>query len=125
MRTSTASRSPVVAGSALPPAVLTGNTGFLLGRVHELAGDRFEQALARLGLKARHYGVLAALADQGPVAQNAVGDRLRVDRSAVVSVIDELEAAGRVPRRRNPPDRGAYQLELHDALTALLRHPAP
>lgn len=98
-----------------PPTVLAGNAGFLLGKVHELARDRFEQALAPLGLKARHYGVLAALAEQGPVAQNALGDRLHIDRSTMVGVIDELEAAGRVLRQRNPQDRRAYQLRLTDA----------
>lgn len=104
-----------------PPAVLAGNAGFLLGKVHELARDRFEQALAPLGLKARHYGVLATLAEQGPVAQNALGDRLRIDRSTMVGVIDELEAAGRVLRRRNALDRRAYQLELTNAGQAIFQ----
>ena len=104
-----------------PPAVLFGNAGFLLGKVHELARDRFEQNLAPLGLKARHYGVLAALAEQSPVAQNVLGDRLNIDRSTMVAVIDELEAAGRVVRRRNPQDRRAYQLELTDAGRAVLQ----
>ncbi len=104
-----------------PPAVLAGNAGFLLGKVHELARDRFEQTLAPLGLKVRHYGVLVALAEQSPVAQNALGDRLGVDRSTMVAVIDELEAAGRVVRGRNPQDRRAYRLQLTDAGRAVLR----
>ena len=104
-----------------PPAALAGNAGFLLGKVHELARDRFELALAPLGLKARHYGVLAALAEWGPVAQNALGDRLNIDRSTMVAVIDELEAAGRVVRRRNPQDRRAYRLGLTNAGHAALR----
>ncbi len=104
-----------------PPSILAANAGFLLGKVHELARDRFEQTLAPLGLKVRHYGVLAALAEQSPVAQNALGDRLGVDRSTMVAVIDELEAAGRVVRGRNPQDRRAYHLELTDAGRAVLQ----
>ena len=95
-----------------PPEVLASNPGFLMSKVSELARVRFEQALAPLGVKTRHYGVLAALAAQGPVAQTLLGDRLNIDRSTMVSVIDELEAAGRVTRQRNPYDRRAYQLEL-------------
>jgi DNA-binding MarR family transcriptional regulator len=114
-------RSAPAAAPGGPPAVLAGNAGFLLGKVHELARDRFEQSLAPLGLKARHYGVLAALAEQSPVAQNALGDRLNIDRSTMVAVIDELEAAGRVVRRRNPQDRRAYQLELTEAGHAALK----
>ena len=113
------SAPPAVRGGA--PAVLSGNAGFLLGKVHELARDRFEQALAPLGLRVRHYGVLAALAEQSPVAQNALGERLYIDRSTMVAVIDELEAAGRVVRRRNPQDRRAYHLELTDDGRAALQ----
>lgn len=101
--------------ASAPPAVLAGNTGFLLAKVHELARHRFEQALIPTGLTARHYGVLAALAEQGPSAQNALGDRLRIDRSTMVAVIYELEAAGRVARQRNPQDRRAYRIDLTPA----------
>lgn len=103
------------------PAVLAGNTGFLLGKVHEQARDRFEQALAPLGLRVRHYGALAALDELGPVTQAALGERLRVDRSTMVGVVDELEAAGRVLRRRDPQDRRAYRLELTGDGRAVLR----
>ena len=113
-------RSAPAAAPGGPPAVLAGNAGFLLGKVHELARDRFEQSLAPLGLKARHYGVLTAVAEQGPVAQNALGDRLNIDRSTMVAVIDDLEAAGRVTRRRNPRDRRAYWIQLTDEGRSLL-----
>jgi DNA-binding MarR family transcriptional regulator len=39
----------------------------------------------------------------------------------MVAVIDELEAAGRVVRRRNPQDRRAYQLQLTTAGHAALQ----
>lgn len=107
--------------AAVPPAVLAGNTGFLIGKVHERARDRFEQALAPLGLRVRHYGALAALDELGPVTQSALGERLRVDRSTMVAVVDELEVAGRVLRRRDPQDRRAYRLELTADGQAVLR----
>lgn len=103
------------AAAGQPPSVLATNPGFLISTVSQLARERFERALAPLHLRARHYGVLAALAAQGPVAQTLLGDRLQIDRSTMVAVIDELEAAGRVTRRRNPRDRRAYQLELTPA----------
>ena len=111
---------PPGAGSFRPPAVLAGNAGFLLGKVHELARDRFERALGPLDLTVRRFGVLASLAEQGPVAQVVLGGRLAIDRSTMVSVIDELEAAGRVARRRDPRDRRAYRIELtEDGRTVL------
>lgn len=94
------------------PARLTANTGFLLAKVHEAARDRFERALAPLRLTVRQYGVLVALAEDGPLAQNLLGERLGIDRSSMVTVIDEAEAAGWVLRERNPRDRRAYQLQL-------------
>ena len=107
-------------GSFQPPAVLAGNPGFLLGKVHERARERFERALSPLDLTARRFGVLATLAEQGPEAQSVLGSRLDIDRSTMVSVIDELEAAGRVARRRDPRDRRAYRIELtEDGRTVL------
>ena len=40
---------------------------------------------------------------------------MRVDRTTMVAIVDELEAAGFVDRQRNPEDRRAYALEATDA----------
>ena len=40
---------------------------------------------------------------------------MRVDRTTMVAIVDELEAAGLVDRQRNPEDRRAYALVATDA----------
>jgi DNA-binding MarR family transcriptional regulator len=39
---------------------------------------------------------------------------VRKDRTTIVALIDDLESAGLVERRRNPSDRRAYALQLTD-----------
>ena len=99
----------------LPPAALARNTGFLLGRVGELARERFERALGPMGLKARHYGVMSALAEGGPHAQGDLGQKLSIDRTTMVGLVDELEGMGFVGRRRDREDRRRYELTLTEA----------
>ncbi len=99
---------------SLPPALLARNTGFLMSKVSQLAREKFEGALEPMGLKARHYGVLAALAGEGPHAQKALGEKLAIDRTTMVGLIDELEGLGLVERRRDPGDRRRYALALTD-----------
>ena len=98
-----------------PPAALARNTGFLMSKVSQLAREGFERALGPMGLKARHYGVLTALAGEGPHAQGDLGERLAIDRTTMVGLVDELEGLGLVERRRDREDRRRYDLVLTDA----------
>jgi DNA-binding MarR family transcriptional regulator len=52
--------------------------------------------------------VLLALPMYGPVSQRELIDRMRIDKSAMVRLIDELEDGGLVSRERAPQDRRAY-----------------
>ena len=99
----------------LPPVSLARNTGFLMSKVSQLAREGFERALEPMGLKARHYGVLTALAGEGSHAQGDLGEKLAIDRTTMVGLVDELEALGLVERRRDPEDRRRYDLALTDA----------
>lgn len=98
-----------------PHGVLARRTGFLLGKAGQLARAEFDLALRPMGLKARHYGALAVLAAEGPHTQRDLGEKVQVDRSTMVAVIDELERLGLVERRRNPEDRRRYELTLTPA----------
>jgi DNA-binding MarR family transcriptional regulator len=48
----------------------------------------------------------------GPLSQKGLADRLRLQKSTVSRLVDELCAAGLVTRRRNPRDRRGVLLEL-------------
>ena len=69
------------------------------------------KTLEPLGIDARHYGVLALIAELGPLSKQAVAELLHVDRSTMVALVDELEERRLARRRRDPADRRAYAIE--------------
>jgi DNA-binding MarR family transcriptional regulator len=104
----------------LPPA-LTRWPGYLLTFIAEHTTDRFERALAVDGLKGRHVSVLAVVDAEGAMSQRALGRRLRIDKSPLVGVIDDLEAGGYAERRRSPRDRRVQEIHLTDKGVKVLR----
>ncbi|WP_181775640.1 MarR family winged helix-turn-helix transcriptional regulator [Amycolatopsis pittospori] len=67
---------------------------------HRLAMDEF----ARSGARRYHYGILAAIDENGPSSQATLGRATGIDRSDVVAVINELADAGHVERAPDPAD---------------------
>ena len=55
------------------------------------------------------------IAAEGRISQQYLGERVRVDRTTIVAIVDDLERKRFVERRRNPADRRAYALEATDA----------
>jgi DNA-binding MarR family transcriptional regulator len=104
----------------LPPS-LTRWPGYLLTFIAEHAADRFERALAVDGLKGRHVSVLAVIDDEGPMSQRALGRRLRVDKSPLVGVLDDLERGGWAERRRSTRDRRVQEVHLTESGRTVLR----
>lgn len=98
-------------GPKLSPA-LTANTGFLLGKLGAGAVKRFAGALEPLGLRPKHYGALVLLGSRDNMSQQALGEGLGLDASAMVAVVDDLERGGFVRRRRDADDRRRYALSL-------------
>ncbi|MFB4303804.1 MarR family winged helix-turn-helix transcriptional regulator [Actinomadura sp. NTSP31] len=58
--------------------------------------------------------VLWCVARTGPLSQREVAERLRMDAGDLVGIVDALEEAGHVRRRRDPADRRRYALEATD-----------
>ncbi|WP_169542034.1 MarR family winged helix-turn-helix transcriptional regulator [Solirubrobacter soli] len=86
-----------------PPA-LADRTGFLLARAHHRFHERADEVLKPYAIQIRQFGALARLAD-GTSSQRELADRLQVSTPVVVELVDGLEAAGFVERRRDPDDR--------------------
>jgi DNA-binding MarR family transcriptional regulator len=84
-------------------------TGYLLRtaflRAATIAAREFGEAA-----HPRDVAVLATLQALGPLSQQELSKGLNVNRSAMVKLIDGLEARGHVERIRNPQDRRAYAL---------------
>src|SRR5690242_20039963 len=98
-------------------------TGYLLRtaflKASAIAARRFEP-----GTHPRDAGVLITLINSGPVSQQELVERLDVNRTLMVKLIDSLEQRGLVMRVRNPDDRRAYALHPttlgREALTQML-----
>lgn len=73
-----------------------------------------EAALAPLDLRPRHLVALTLLRDNQEVTQQALSSILQIDGANVVGLLNELETAGLVTRRRNPEDRRRHIVELTD-----------
>lgn len=79
--------------------------GYLLKHARERLAAISGPALARLGINGRELAVLTVLADGEPPSQLEAAQRLAIDRSTMVTLIDELEAKGLVDRRPHGADR--------------------
>ena len=64
------------------------------------------------GFRPGCIGVLRVVAAREPVSQREVSEALLLDPSDLVTLVDILEAAGLVERRRDPADRRRYALEV-------------
>ncbi len=74
-----------------------------------------ESVLAGVGLRPRHLIALTLLRDHGEISQTALAGRLRLDRSNLVGLLNELEADGLVERRRSAADRRRHDVALTTA----------
>src|SRR5262245_59374053 len=67
------------------------------------------------GFRPPCLGVLAVVAHHQPVSQRQISDALGLDASDLVGVMDILEKAGMVERRRDPNDRRRHAVVLTEA----------
>lgn len=79
---------------------------------HRYARAAANRALREQRLELRHLGVLGCLAEVGPLSQRALVDRLQLDKSSMVYIIDELERQGLAERRKDERDRRSYAVHL-------------
>jgi DNA-binding MarR family transcriptional regulator len=112
-----------------PPAVLLERLSFLLKRAYALLEDAIELGLTELNISGREFAVLTLIEAEGPASQQRLADRVGVDRTTMVALIDALEEKELVNRLRDPNNRRAYLLEttkaghkrLRDALNVVKR----
>jgi DNA-binding MarR family transcriptional regulator len=62
-------------------------------------------ALAPFGINGRQCAVLIAIDEQAPSSQHDIAQRMGIDRTTMVTLVDELEGKGLVERRADPRDR--------------------
>jgi DNA-binding MarR family transcriptional regulator len=85
-------------------------SGLLLVKLGRAVQRRFNDALKPSGLTPRHLQVLDQLR-QGPMSQQALADRVAVDPTKLVGLLNDLEGQELVLRRRDPVDRRRHIVE--------------
>jgi DNA-binding MarR family transcriptional regulator len=95
-----------------PPLGILRWPTFGLGQLYRSAHARLEARLANEDQSLRTYYVLVTLSEDGPLSQQQVCDRIDIDRSDMVRLIDDLEGRGHAERTRDRNDRRRYQLTL-------------
>jgi len=103
-----------------PTHRLRGRVAWLVGRASLHAQRLIQERFAGHELRKQHYGVLATLGDLGPASQGTLADRLCLDRSDLVTVLDELEGRGLVVRTPHATDRRRKIVQLTPAGETLL-----
>src|SRR6202012_429576 len=94
---------------------------YLFKHAERLMAERHVEALAPFDIHARDLGVLLVIDRFEPAAQQQVAQRMGVDRTTMVAIIDALEAKGIVARRPDPVDRRRNVVELTPAGQDILR----
>lgn len=85
--------------------VIPAQATMLIARIARVVRQRFEQALVPLGLRQRHVVALSYLRGHGPTAQQVLAERLCMDASSTVVLLNYLEDHDLVVRARDRTDR--------------------
>jgi DNA-binding MarR family transcriptional regulator len=76
----------------------------------------------QLGMRLRQFVALSFLNDHPGASQQALGEALCMDANNLVLLLNELEAAEYVERRRDAVDRRRHLVDLTDAGRSALEH---
>lgn len=97
-----------------PPSLLA-QPSYLASQVSKYGRRHFEAALRERGLALGHAAVLSALDDFGSQSQQQLAAALDLDKSRLVTILDELGRHGMVARSPDPIDRRRNTVRLTEA----------
>ena len=96
--------------SADPP--VTEFAGQLFFRLWRASHVRAADALGSVDLTPALFGLLNVIGAREGAIQQELGATMGIDRSTMVSLIDQLESAGLAKRRPSPTDRRAREIAI-------------
>jgi len=105
--------------SAEPP--VTEFVGQLFFRLWRAAHVRAADVLGSVGLTPALFALLNVIAAREGAIQQELGSALGIDRSTMVSLIDQLESAGLAKRRQSATDRRAREIAITPKGSRLLQ----
>lgn len=89
--------------------------GYLLKHAQLRMAELTAAALAPYVINGRELAVLLVLADGQPASQQQAAQRLAIDRTTMVAMLDTLEGKGLVSRHPDADDRRRNVVELTEA----------
>jgi|SRR5579875_1486132 len=95
--------------------------GFLLSQIGFHASASYAKRIAQFGLTPPHVGLLRWIAVNPGKSQQTLAETFGMLPSRIVGLLDELETAGYVERRRDPSDRRAHNMYVAPAGDAMLQ----
>jgi DNA-binding MarR family transcriptional regulator len=100
-------------------------TSHLLRRAHFAAEEMFAQEFAEESITPRQKAALVVLHQNPGIGQNALADKLFMDRNTVAEMVKRMTTTGLMSRRPSPKDQRAYELFLASDGAALLDRVMP
>lgn len=86
--------------------------GFLLSDVSRLMRRRFDERARTIGATRAQWRALTSISRNEGINQGGLAELLEVEAITLCRMVDRLEEAGLVERRRDPNDRRAWRLFL-------------
>ena len=93
---------------------MTDTLGFLIADVSRLIRRRFDERARLIGATRAQWRTLVVLSRHEGINQGGLAELLEVEPITLCRMIDRLEEAGLVERRRDPGDRRAWRIYLTD-----------
>jgi MarR family transcriptional regulator, transcriptional regulator for hemolysin len=100
---------------------MTDSLGFLITDISRLMRKRFDERARRIGTTRAQWRTLKILERNQGSNQGALAELLEIEPITMGRMIDRLEEAGLVERRRDPTDRRVWRIHLTDAAQPVLR----
>jgi MarR family transcriptional regulator, lower aerobic nicotinate degradation pathway regulator len=103
------------AADALLENVIYSKPGFLVRRMQQIGVSIFLEETKEFDITPLQYGVLAAVRATPGIDQIGVSNKVGLDRTTIVGIVDRLERKELLLRRADPADRRVRQLFLSSA----------
>ncbi len=100
--------------------LMTDSLGFLISDVSRLLRKRFDERARLIGVTRQQWRTLSVLKRHEGSNQGMLAELLEVEPITLGRMIDRLEEAGWVERRRDPGDRRVWRIHLTDAAQPIL-----
>lgn len=99
---------------------MTDSLGFLISDISRLMRRRFDERARLIGVTRAQWRTLSILKRHEGSNQGMLADLLEIEPITVGRMIDRLEEAGLVERRRDPADRRVWRIHLTEAAQPVL-----